>query len=354
MLVLLVCATQVPRLEFNGDLRSMSLVPTELASAEEHLRTTWGDFRGLAMLWSPGENSQQRLESNYRLFELLQRREAGTPPVSLAPLVPPRRVQEENLARWRRFWTSTEGESIRARLQEEAQRLGFSAGAFAPFFAGLESTPPPHDLAGLQAAGLGDLSRSLVGEDGALLTLVADDPDLPALIDESFAGEVIAVSPGGFRRELSAAIDQDFRRFILSALAAVTLLLVILFRRPRPVIAAAVPVLSGMLVMFGLMALFGLSFNLFNVIASILVIGLGIDYGIFMVCRLRDGLDRATDRAVLVSGLTTLAGFGALALAQHPALHSIGVTVLLGIGAALPAALLVIPALYREESACDA
>jgi predicted RND superfamily exporter protein len=55
------------------------------------------------------------------------------------------------------------------------------------------------------------------------------------------------------------------------------------------------------------------------------------------------------DRAVLVSGLTTLAGFGALVLARHPALHSIGVTVLLGIGAAIPAALLVIPALSRRE-----
>jgi len=70
-----------------------------------------------------------------------------------------------------------------------------------------------------------------------------------------------------------------------------------------------------------------------------------VDYGIFMVCKVSEGFDHATDRAVLVSGLTTLAGFGALALASHPAMHSIGVTVLLGIGSALPAALLVVPAL---------
>jgi len=74
-----------------------------------------------------------------------------------------------------------------------------------------------------------------------------------------------------------------------------------------------------------------------------LILGLGVDYGVFMV--MRGEVDLGTEKAVLVSGLTTLAGFGALALAAHPALHSIGVTVLLGIGGAVPAALLVIPAL---------
>ena len=39
----------------------------------------------------------------------------------------------------------------------------------------------------------------------------------------------------------------------------------------------------------------------------------------------------------------------ALVLARHPALHSIGVTVLFGIGIAIPAALLVIPALYQKN-----
>jgi len=48
-----------------------------------------------------------------------------------------------------------------------------------------------------------------------------------------------------------------------------------------------------------------------------------------------------------LSGLTTVTGFGALVFAQHPALHSIGITVLLGIGAAIPSAIYVIPALYR-------
>ena len=76
-----------------------------------------------------------------------------------------------------------------------------------------------------------------------------------------------------------------------------------------------------------------------------MIIGICIDYGIFMVSRVDGAADPGTTRAVLVSGLTTIAGVGVLAMAKHPALQSIGLTVLLGFGAAVPTALYVIPAL---------
>jgi predicted RND superfamily exporter protein len=113
---------------------------------------------------------------------------------------------------------------------------------------------------------------------------------------------------------------------------------------------ALVPVVTGLLSMLGIMGMLGIEFNLFNIVATILIIGLCVDYGIFMVCKITEGSDHAADRAVLVSGLTTLAGFGSLVLARHPAMHSIGVTVLLGIGFGIASALLVVPALYRKET----
>jgi predicted RND superfamily exporter protein len=207
-------------------------------------------------------------------------------------------------------------------------------------------------LPGLRQAGLGNLVDSLVLGEGAaaeVLTLVPDGPELADLVEGQLQGAVQLVSQSRFRREISAAISHDFFRFIISASVVVVLLLLLLFRRVDKVLAALVPVGTGLIVMFGCMGTLGLEFNLFNIIACILVIGLGVDYGIFMVCKSAEGHSAATDKAVLVSGLTTLAGFGALVLARHPALHSIGVTVLLGIGAAIPAALLVVPVLYRGE-----
>ena len=352
LLLLVGCGWQSMGLKFNGDLRRMSLVPIELVADEQNLRQSWGDFRSQAMVWARGENLEQALAANERLFALLQQALPDQAMVSIAPLLPSAEVQQANRARWQAFWQGAQGQRILADLRHESAALGFSKGAFGPFSQALAGPYQPVSLQGLRQAGLGSLVESLVvGQDATaeVLTLIPDRPELVDLVEGPLQGVVQLVSQGRFRREISAAISHDFFRFILAASLVVVLFLLLLFRRPGKVFAALVPVATGLIVMFGSMGTLGMEFNLFNIIACILVIGLGVDYGIFMVCKTAEGHDHATDKAVLVSGLTTLAGFGALVLARHPALHSIGVTVLLGIGAAIPAALLVIPALYSSE-----
>ena len=186
-----------------------------------------------------------------------------------------------------------------------------------------------------------------------VLTLAPDTPEIVAFFDhaDSRLKGVQLVSQTRFGELVGKALVKDFFHFLLRACLVVILLLVFLFRRPGKVLYALVPVATGLAFMFGVMGCLGIGFNLFNIVATIMIIGLGVDYGIFVVCRLSEGYDHATDRAIFVSGLTTLAGFGALVLARHPALHSIGISVCLGICAAIPSALLVIPALYRPTTA---
>jgi predicted RND superfamily exporter protein len=157
------------------------------------------------------------------------------------------------------------------------------------------------------------------------------------------------VSQSNFGNNVGRAIINDFTRYLACTSTLVFFLLVIVFRSPSRIMLALVPVVTGLVCMLGIMGMFGIEFNIFNIAATILIIGLCVDYGIFMVCRLTEGSDHTTNRAILVSGLTTLAGLGALALARHPSMYSIGITVLLGIGTGIPAALLVIPALSRKD-----
>jgi uncharacterized protein len=350
--VLLLAVWQAPSVRFNGDLRSLSLVPEELAAAENDLQTTWGNMRGKAMVFAEGHDLESAREANGRLFDFLQRHLPAGEAVSLAPVLPSAAAQETNRLGWNTFWQGQVGARIVADLQREGGKLGFANDAFAPFLKGLQEPGPLTDPAALNRAGLGEVVEAMVLPAGAgyrLLSLVPDTPEVVALFQgakEELPG-VRLVSQGRFGQELSRAISRDFVRFIGTASLVVVLLLALLFRDLRKVLLALIPVVTGLLVLFGAMGAIGLDFTLLNVMATILVIGLGVDYGIFMVCRLTEGYDHATDRAVLVSGLTTIAGFGALVLARHPALHSIGITVLLGIGAAIPAALLVIPAFYR-------
>ncbi len=82
-----------------------------------------------------------------------------------------------------------------------------------------------------------------------------------------------------------------------------------------------------------------------HLIMGIMVIGLSVDYGIFIVCSRLSRLQTTSGRAVSICAASSLIGFGVLAFASHPALHALGITVLVGIGVAWPTALLVSPVL---------
>jgi predicted RND superfamily exporter protein len=90
-------------------------------------------------------------------------------------------------------------------------------------------------------------------------------------------------------------------------------------------------------------------FNYANIIALPLLVGIGVDNGIHVVHRLRSEsverlFDTSTMRAVLASGLTTVASFGNLAFSAHRGTSSMGILLALGLAASMAATLIVLPA----------
>jgi predicted exporter len=354
VLLLSFASWQSTRVRFNGDLRALGFVPPDLREAERELAETWGDVRGKAILFAEGKDLDAALAANDRLFRVL----SGTVPegqlVSLAPALPSRETREANLRRWAEFWRGGRAARLAADLRRAGGPLGFSGDAFAPFLATLEEPPKTGSIDDLRAAGMGDLVDSLaIREPGSVrvMTLV---PDTPETID-SLTGRIEGipgvrlVSPARFGDDIGRTIRREFSWYIVLTLLLVLALVVAVFRRPKRILLALVPVVTGLVSMLGIMGMLGMEFNLFNIVATILIIGLCVDYGIYIVCKITDGLDHAAERAVLASGMTTLAGFGSLVLARHPAMHSVGVTVLLGIGFGIASALLVIPALHGGD-----
>lgn len=350
--LLVLCLWQAGNVRFNGELRGLNYVPESLRADEEALQRIWGNMRGRALLFVEGSDLDSALAANEQLYRYLRERLPREEIVSLAPLLPSPAAAAANRAAWTTFWRGAQGDRILSDLAREGAAYGFSARAFAPFVAATR-VPGPLSVEGWRSAGLGDLIDSLLlkSERGyRVITLVPDTPMMLGLFgsaDPAATGGALLVSQARFGEAVSSAIGNDFARYLGLTLLVVVVLVTVLLRRPRHILLALVPVVTGLLVMFGVMGWAGIEFNLFNIVATVLIIGLCVDYGIFMVCKLSDAADHAGDRAVLVSGMTTIAGFGILVLARHPAMHSIGVTVLLGIGAAIPTALLVIPALYR-------
>ncbi|MBN2809244.1 MAG: MMPL family transporter, partial [Deltaproteobacteria bacterium] len=344
-----LAAWQAVKVQCVGDLREVNLAPKSLRSAENDLKAVWGEVRGRALIFAQGRTLEEALQVNDELYTGLRREFAVGEIVSLAPVLPSLPDQSRNQQRWHNFWDGERMAGLRRELSAVGREIGFSESAFAPFLQAIGDDPPMLTENFWREAGFSALLDATIEENATgvtILTLVPDGTAMGAVaaLCEKIAG-VRLVSPQAFSRVVSAAIVKDLRRFIVLALLIVNLVLLLLLRNLYQVGLALLPVVAGLLSMFGIMGALGLSFNLFNLVAAILIIGLAVDYGIFMVYLLFRGSDAATEKAVLVSALTTLAGFGVLVLARHPALNSIGLTVLLGVGGALPTVLWVLPAL---------
>ena len=136
----------------------------------------------------------------------------------------------------------------------------------------------------------------------------------------------------------------------LAAVAAllIPILACLLLRDARLTVLALVPVVTGITAVLGMIPALGLSLTAPSVISAMVVVGLCIDYGIFMVYACHYELRTGTQTAVTLSAVTTLVGTGALLLARHPILFSIGLTMATGVLAGYMSALLVVPSLYRR------
>jgi hypothetical protein len=136
------------------------------------------------------------------------------------------------------------------------------------------------------------------------------------------------------------------------ALAAIAFMVLIHFRSLTALVLVLVPVGIGTLWLAGLMGWAGVPVNLANIMTLPLVIGIGVTNGIHILNRYAEEgtpsiLSRSTGKAVLVSGLTAIAGFGSLMLAQHRGIRSLGIVMSVGIAMCMIAALTLLPALLN-------
>jgi len=92
---------------------------------------------------------------------------------------------------------------------------------------------------------------------------------------------------------------------------------------------ALLPTALAALLSLAALGWMGVPLQLFGVLAQLLLLGMGVDYGIFLLEHRDDG---ASWLAVCLGAASTLLAFGLLALSATPALHGFGLMLLLGIG----------------------
>ena len=136
------------------------------------------------------------------------------------------------------------------------------------------------------------------------------------------------------------------------AMIVVLLLLTLYFRSPLRAGMALIPLTVGAIWMFGFAAWFGIRLDFFNVVILPVIIGIGIDDGLHVYHRYLDlgqgsiiEVTYHVGAAVGMTTVTSMVGFGGLAITDYAGLQSIGHLAITGLASAFLATLLILPAL---------
>ncbi|WCL50461.1 efflux RND transporter permease subunit [Leptospira sp. GIMC2001] len=131
-------------------------------------------------------------------------------------------------------------------------------------------------------------------------------------------------------------------------LGLVLIVLVVFFRGILPALISLIPLVLGIAWTLGIMAMFKIQLNFMNVLVFPVIVGYGIQNGIYIYYRFREDRDvlqamSKVGSAIIASTLTTLVGWSSLLIADQKGLKSIGIVASIGIGSSLLIALTLVP-----------
>ncbi len=137
------------------------------------------------------------------------------------------------------------------------------------------------------------------------------------------------------------------------ALVLVFIILLIDLRNPVLAFKTFLPLFTGLALTGALMALFNIKLNFINIVMLPSIVGIMIDHCIYLGHHILDNPSsdtmssvKETGSAILLSALTSLAGYMSLNVAHHAGIRSIAAVVEIGIITCTLCALIMLPALF--------
>lgn len=347
-LPLLLMALGLHRLQFQDGLAALRTRTPALDAENARVQARLGRApKAGQVIIATGADDQQALRRAEQVVERLAAAAPGVAPEvrSVTSLLPSRATQLRRQALLR------DDPSLLPRLRAALTERGFVAGAFAPFEAALAappvllspeqvlSSPLAYVVASARArlgAGVAYLTPVTAGDTKALQSLLAGLEGVHYVDQEALFGAAYA----RFRERALSLLGWGLGLVLLCLLAR--------YRKPLAALLGMLPAVLGAGAALGVLGLLGMEVSFMNVIALLLVVSMGVDYGIYSL----EGGDHeaaTTLGGVLLAALTTVLSFGALGFSDNPALASIGTTVGLGLLFCVWTSPLVLVFAHRRE-----
>jgi 1-acyl-sn-glycerol-3-phosphate acyltransferase len=344
--------------KFDADLHNLSFHSDELKTAEERYTGILPGRDKKFYIVVRAHDRELALEENTAIFKKLksiEHKHQIHEIVSLAPYLIPDKEFRTKQNEWIQFWMHRK-DSVTSIIQALGKENGFSEKAFVPFYNSIEinSLNPQEEGWGFaQNLGLNKLYSEDQGECSIITTVVVDAAHIDAVkaeIHKINGAYIMDISE--LAQSMLDSVRSDFNYLLLFSALLVFITLLIVYGRIELALLSFLPMVLSWTWILGIVGWTGIAFNFVNIIVATFIFGLGDDFSIFttdgLIQRNRTGKSAmgSSRSAIILSGVTTLIGTGALIFAKHPAIHSIAFISIVGIGTILFISLYVQPILF--------
>jgi len=346
------------RVQFESNMDSMNFMSEDLIESEDYLDSISSYKLRSVYLVSSAENMDEALHINEGMIPAIDDLVSEGlvhSYTSVHAFYPSAERRKEKLDIWGSFWDVKKENAVQVNIEKQAATYKFRENTFKEFYDLLAADHEIHlsELYPIRQAFLNEFITETDSMSMLSTVLKVKAEDKPAVY-KAFEGEenIVLFDGQSLTSSFMEGLKDDFNTLIILSLLVVFLILTISFGRIELGIITFIPLLISWIFTLGIMGLLGIRFNIFNVIISTFIFGLGIDYAIFCMRGLLQEYQYGRKKlnsyktSILLSGITTIVGVGVLIFAKHPALQSIAISAIIGIFSVIFITYVLLPRLF--------
>lgn len=347
------------KVRFNNNIADLNYVPEAMKASEQQLESL-GSIGAKSIYLSVYSDTTESLlhlnNSIERQLKQLQIEGIVEDYTSVGGVVLSKENQHRKLGQWNDFWAEQGVDSIVQRVNQAAIKLGFNESAFQSLETLLNKEYDILSIEDYETMNTLFLDEFYANKDGfqTLSTIVKTDSiNREKAIEALAQNNLILIDRKHLNEQFLGQIKEDFKSLMNYSFIAVFIILLLFFRRVELALLSIVPIVLTGLVTTGFIYILDLELNIFSTIVTTLVLGLGIDFSIFMTSGLQQKYTTGEHHlkvyrtSILLAVLTTILSIGVLIFAKHPALKSISLISLIGITAAMLITFSLYPLLFK-------
>lgn len=344
--------------DFRVDLDSMSTLSQETQKADQMVRRVWGDLLSKVYMMVEGRDGPDFQRKCDAAADMLEKEKAAgriSHYFSASTMFPGNSLAGSNASAWRNFWTPERIADLRKNLESAGRPLGFSAQAFDPFLKLVENPTVSGASIPEEYAPLLGLKTSAAGWTQVLSINPGPDYNGSDFYQRVTAAGIARIfDPALFSQHLGSLLHSAFL-YMAMTVGIITILVAFFYFLDWKLTAIGLaPTVFAIVCTLGTLNLLGHPLGIPVLIVSVVVIGIGADYALYLVRAHQRYHDEASPSqglirlSVFLSFATTFLGFGALALADNAMLKSAGMGLTLGIGYSFIGAVMIAPPLLKR------